>query len=114
MFRIYSNRNVSQARRERAISVGNRYISNIQATRQYARDRANSPRNVHGEPILNHENVSRMANRQYARSTYMGLKNALGGGNRKSDFIQTCVLENRSSRRIAEIAGFDSRTRNLV
>ena len=80
MFRIYSNRNVSQARRERAISVGNRYISNIQATRQYARDRANSPRNVHGEPILNHKNVSRMANRQYARSTYMGLKNALGGG----------------------------------
>lgn len=80
MFRIYSNRNVSQARRERAISVGNRYISNIQATRQYARDRANSPRNVHGEPILNHENVSRMANHQYARSTYMGLKNALGGG----------------------------------
>lgn len=80
MFRIYSNRDVSQARRERAISVGNRYISNIQATRQYARDRANSPRNVHGEPILNHENVSRMANRQYARSTYMGLKNALGGG----------------------------------
>lgn len=80
MFRIYSNRNVSQARRERAISVGNRYISNIQATRQYARDRANSPRNVHGEPILNHKNVSRMANRQYARSTYMGLKNALVGG----------------------------------
>ena len=104
MYRIYSNRNISQARRERVISVGNRYVNNIMATRQYARDRGNIP----GNP-----NIEKAGNRQYARSTYMGLRNALGA-NRKSDFIQMCVLENRSSRRIAEIAGFDSRTRNLV
>lgn len=105
MYRIYSNRNISQARRERVISVGNRYVNNIMTTRQYARDRGNIP----GNP-----NIEKAGNRQYARSIYMGLKNALGGANRKSDFIQTCVLENRSSRRIAEIAGFDSRTRSLV
>lgn len=105
MYRIYSNRNVTEARRERAFSAGNRYVNNIMATRQYARDRGNIP----GNP-----NIEKAGNRQYARSTYMGLRNALGGANRKSDFIQMCVLENRSSRRIAEIAGFDSRTRNLV
>lgn len=95
MFRIYSNRNVTQARRERAISAGNRYISNIQATRQYARDRGANTSNP---------NVSRMANRQYARSIYMGLKNALGGAN-NHHYHKVCVLENRSSRRKAEIAG---------
>ena len=71
MFRIYSNRNVTEARRERAISAGNRYVNNIMATRQYARDRGNIP----GNP-----NIEKAGNRQYARSTYMGLKNALGGG----------------------------------
>lgn len=96
MFRIIMNRNITPARRDSAISTTNRYINNIQATRQYARDRGNIP----GNP-----NIEKAGNRQYARSTYMGLKNALGGANRKSDFIQTCVLENRSSRRSAEIAG---------
>ncbi len=51
-------------------------------------------------------NLRKADTKKYSRSTYMGLRNALGGGaNDNPDFIQVCVLENRASRRTAEIAG---------